>query len=105
MLLREVLQTTHPKYCQFSLVTAFYLFFELVGAVGIEEAVAFAQFLATLTGLPFLQPWLMERHGQRPQRATRSAARSRQRKPPNAGKGRAFDQVFSGINMALKMNS
>lgn len=36
MLLQEVLQTTHPKYCRFSLVTGFYLLFELAGAGGIE---------------------------------------------------------------------
>lgn len=59
-----MLQTTHPKYCQVSLVTGFYLFFELAGGVGIEEAVAFEQLLATLKGLPFLQPLLTEKHSQ-----------------------------------------
>lgn len=34
----------------------FISFFELASSVGIEEAVAFAQLLATLKGLPFLHP-------------------------------------------------
>lgn len=97
MLLREVLQTTHPKYCWFSLVTGFYLLFELAGAVRTEEDVAFAQFLAALTGLPFSQPLLTERHSQGELQAT-SAMRWRyiyrsQRKPLNVGKERTFDHV------------
>lgn len=97
-MLREMLQTTHPKHCQFFLVTGFYLLCELVGAVGIEEADGFAHFLATLTGLPFLQPLLTERHGQGALQA-RSATRRRyicrsQRKPLNMGGGRAFHHVF-----------
>lgn len=95
----EVLKTTHSKYCQFSLVTGFYLLSESVGAVGIEGVVACTQFLAGLTGLPFVQALLTERHGEGALQATRSAMRRRyicrsQRKPLNVGKGRAFDHVF-----------
>lgn len=43
-------------------------FFELAGGVGIEEAVAFEQILATPKGLPFLQPLLTEKHSQGAQR-------------------------------------
>lgn len=65
--------------------------------MGTEEAVAFAQFLATLTSS--YKPLLTERHGQVALQAMRSAMRRRyicrsQRKPLNVGKGRTFDHVF-----------
>lgn len=67
MLLRDA--ANHPPRVLPGLSSNWILspFFELAGSMGIEEAVAFAQLLATLKELlkwPFLQPLLTEKHSQ-----------------------------------------
>lgn len=100
VLLQEVLQAAHRKYCQFSLATGFCLLFGLVGAVRKEEALAFAA-LSSSDRLPFLHTPCSRRvtAKERCKLQEVSATSSRyfcrsQRKPLIVGEGRAFDHIF-----------
>lgn len=100
VLLREVLQVAHCKYCQFSLVTGFCLLFGLAGAVRKKEALAFTCFSSS-DRLPFLHTpcsWggtAKERYKLQEANATSSRYFCRsQRKPLIVGGGITFDHIF-----------